>query len=147
YRTLAQVPLKMVIADERAGVVLLETPPAGVQSALLLHPCALLRSLVEVFDALWPVAAPLDVLHAPGPPAGEEADRELLALLVAGLGAQAIARRPGTSPSRVPRPTRDLRHRLGCSSRFQAGWQARGLLGGASRSPHATATPAEPEPS
>lgn len=128
YRVLAEVPLKMVVSDERSAVLMLETPPAGVQSALLLHPCALLRSLVEVFDALWRIAAPLDVLQVAGTSIGDDADRELLALLVAGLSDQAIARRLSISTSTVRRRIRELKQRFGSVSRFQAGWQARGLL-------------------
>jgi DNA-binding NarL/FixJ family response regulator len=50
-------------------------------------------------------------------------ETRLIRLLAAGLGDDAIRRALGVSPSTVHRRIRDLMHRLGATTRFQAGLQ------------------------
>jgi DNA-binding CsgD family transcriptional regulator len=123
-RVLTGVPMKLVIADHRFGLVPYE-PPAGHQSVLL-RSSALLDGLVTLFESLWERATPLwpQARH----PGSEESlttdDQQLLALLAAGLTDAAIARKLGVAKRTVERRIRRVMDGLGAQTRFQAGLQA-----------------------
>lgn len=127
-RVLPSLPVKMVLADGRIGLLPLHTDPAAIESAIVVHPSGLLRALSALFEVLWQRALPLSTLTGhngqsgpdePGPEA-----RRILALLTAGLPDDAIARQLELSPKTVQRRVRDLMTRLGAGTRFQAGLQA-----------------------
>lgn len=145
YRSMPDVPLKLIIADDSTAIIPLEIRGQGIQSAVLVHSSALLEALIGVFDTLWRLAYPLDALHGQVGPdgSGEEVngpERDLLALLAGGAPDAAIARRLGISPSTVQRRVRALMTRLGAATRFQAGLQA-SLLGWITRPPDPVGTP------
>ncbi|HVQ90805.1 MAG TPA: helix-turn-helix domain-containing protein [Mycobacteriales bacterium] len=127
-RVLSSVPVKMVIADARIGLLPLQTQPAAIESAIVVHPSALLRALSALFEALWQQAIPLATLDGrngqstPDEP-GTEA-RRILALLTAGLPDDAIARQLELSPKTIQRRIHEVMTRLGAGTRFQAGLQA-----------------------
>ncbi|MFI1014410.1 helix-turn-helix domain-containing protein [Streptomyces sp. NPDC020965] len=137
-RVLAEVPLRLVIADRGVALVFLvrapgEAPapqPAPATDALVLHPSALLDGLVSLYELLWQRSVPLW-------PGGERScpelsgdDEHLLALSASGLTDQAIARRLGVAQRTVERRMRRIMDLLGARTRFQAGLQAahRGVI-------------------
>ncbi|MEC3982753.1 TrmB family transcriptional regulator [Amycolatopsis sp. H20-H5] len=126
-RTMVRLPAKLVIADARLGLVFAE-PPTD-HHAVLVSSQVVLAGLVALFELLWERATPL---WPEAPPAGIAAeDRQLLALLAAGLTDQAIGRKLGVAQRTVERRVRRVMDSLGARTRFQAGRQAadRGLLG------------------
>ncbi|HET9142856.1 helix-turn-helix domain-containing protein [Actinophytocola sp.] len=132
-RVLGGVPMKLVIADRRLGLVPHEVPggPPVTETAVLLRESTLLDGLVTLFDTLWEQATPL--WHDwPPARAGEPLstkDQQLLALLAAGLTDQAIARRLGVALRTVERRVRHMMDGLGARTRFQAGLRAAGRDG------------------
>lgn len=117
-RVLANVPLRLVIADRRIGLAPQGIP--GDETAVLVRSSALLDGLVTLFETLWERATP-------DPPVSP--DQQLLALLAAGLTDQAIARTLGVALRTVERRVRRMMDGLGARTRFQAGLRAatRGL--------------------
>lgn len=129
YRVMGEVPLKLVVADDRVALIPLEVRPGGIESAVLLHSSALLEALIEVFETFWSLAFPLDLLGVDEGADWETAsvtpdERELLVLLAAGVSDDVIARRLKVSHSTVQRRVHALKTRLGAATRFQAGLQA-----------------------
>lgn len=122
-RLLSHVPVKLYLADDRLGLLSM----AGHDSALVVHPSAMLDALDKLFEGLWQRALP------PHPPAARTAGRRpapgtdqqrLITLLLSGLTDEAIARQLGVSYRTVQRRVAELMDRLGAHSRFQAGAQA-----------------------
>lgn len=129
YRVMSRVPMKLMIADEERAIIELENPPQGIQSAVLIHPSALLRALSDLFETLWSSAVPLDILGAQEPlnppiTSPTQGERELIGLLAAGVPDTVIERQLGMSHRTVQRHVQELKERLGARSRFQAGVQA-----------------------
>ncbi|GAA1651351.1 LuxR family transcriptional regulator [Kribbella alba] len=121
-RMLREVPLKLVVADRRTG--LLQTG----QEVIELGPSSLLDALLKLFELLWQQATPLTPVSADGPLSVE--DQQLLSLAAAGLTDQAIARRIGVAQRTVERRMQRILRALDATTRFQAGLRAgqRGLL-------------------
>ncbi|MFC4005639.1 winged helix-turn-helix transcriptional regulator [Nonomuraea purpurea] len=125
---LGQVPVKLAVADARTAILpLVSDADRAVESALVVHPSALLDALVGLFETLWRAAVPLrlaaeESLEPEGWP--QAADTEVLALLAAGMKDDAIARQLGLSPRTVQRRVQVLCERLGARTRFHAGFLA-----------------------
>ncbi|MFG1817270.1 hypothetical protein ACGFIF_26180 [Kribbella sp. NPDC049174] len=108
-RMLPSVPIHLYLADDRLALVLL-----APGSAVILQPCGLFDAYAELFERLWERALPV-----------ESTDYEtLVALLLAGLTDQAIARQLGVSARTAQRKIAALMQELGARTRFQAGAQA-----------------------
>ncbi|MEU0719578.1 helix-turn-helix domain-containing protein [Streptomyces lavendulocolor] len=130
-RVAADVPARLVAVDRRV-TLLPPTEAAGPRAAALVIGDGLLcGTLLPLFEAVWeraePLVAPEDGAAA-GPPG---AQRELLALLAAGLKDEAIARRLGVHVHTARRRISRLLESLDARTRFQAGARAssRGWLG------------------
>ncbi|TCC10099.1 hypothetical protein [Kribbella soli] len=108
-RMLPSLPIHLYLADDRLALVLLSE-----ESAVLVQPCGLFDTYVELFEALWERALPVKA-------DGAEA---LVALLLAGLTDQAVARQLGVSERTAQRKIAALLQELGARTRFQAGAQA-----------------------
>ncbi|MEV0382270.1 helix-turn-helix domain-containing protein [Nonomuraea sp. NPDC050643] len=124
---LGQVPVKLAIADARTAILpLVSDEDMAVESALVVHPSALLDALVGLFETLWRGAVPLRLTaETLEPEAWPQApDTEVLALLAAGMKDDAIARQLGLSPRTVQRRVQVLCERLGARTRFHAGFLA-----------------------
>ncbi|MFC4115740.1 helix-turn-helix transcriptional regulator [Nonomuraea zeae] len=125
---LGQVPVKLAVADARTAILpLVSDDDRAVESALVVHPSALLDALVGLFETLWRAAVPLhltpeDILEPEVWP--QTPDTEVLALLAAGMKDDAIARQLGLSPRTVQRRVQVLCERLGARTRFHAGFLA-----------------------
>jgi len=125
-RVLPGAPTKLILADDRIGLIPLQAAPPTIESIVVVHPSALLEALSALFESLWSRALPL-----PLPPNGgviqdgpipEEV--RLLALLATGVPDVVIARQLGLTYRTFQRRLRELMTRLGVETRFQAGMQA-----------------------
>lgn len=145
-RVLPELPFKMAIVDRWRAVMPLHMDPP-LTRGVLIKGSTMVVALVELFERLWQEALPMFPQPAPrdgapeptgGPGRGEERewaelgleDRQILALLSAGLKDDAIARQLGISPRSLRRRLRHLLDELNAETRFQAGAQAsrRGLV-------------------
>jgi DNA-binding CsgD family transcriptional regulator len=116
-RTLADPPMKLVLADDELAALPLPTE----STVLLVHHSALLDALTRMFETLWRLAIPVS---ADGDAPLDERDRLILTLLASGATDDAIARRMGVNRRTVVRRVSTLQERLGATTRFQAGLQA-----------------------
>lgn len=129
---IGEVPLKLILADHRTALLPL-TYGGAINSALVIHASALLDALVSLFEVLWRAAVPFPVANGRGGDGrggdgrggDDNAAREtqVLALLVAGVSDDAIARRLGVSSRTVQRDIRKICDDLGAVTRFQAGFK------------------------
>jgi DNA-binding NarL/FixJ family response regulator len=127
HARLGQVPVKLAVADARTAMLpLVSDQDRAVESALVVHPSALLDALVGLFETLWKAAVPLRLSTGGLEPEArpQPSDAEVLALLAAGMKDEAIARQLGLSPRTVQRRVQVLCERLGATTRFHAGFLA-----------------------
>ncbi|QGV78600.1 helix-turn-helix domain-containing protein [Streptomyces ficellus] len=139
-RVAADVPARLVAVDRRV-TLLPPTDAAGPRAtALVIGDGLLCGVLLPLFEAVWERAVPLPATDGsgtrtgtgagagtalPGPGAAlPEPQRELLALLAAGLKDEAIARRLGVHVHTARRRISGLLESLGARTRFQAGARA-----------------------
>ncbi len=125
-RVLAEAPTKMIMVDDRLAIIPLRSAPLAIESAVIVHPSALLQALGALFHALWHSALPLalpdrTVIREDGL---SEEDSRLLALLTTGIPDRSIAKQLGLSYRTFQRRLHELMARLGAHTRFQAGLQA-----------------------
>lgn len=113
-----QVPMKLAVFDRRIALLPLSVDQL-VDSALVVHPCALLDALIEMFTLLWDQAVPVVPSVTADP-----TDARLMTLLAAGFKDDAIARQLGLSSRTVGRRVAELMETLGARTRFQAGIHA-----------------------
>ena len=127
-REMADVPLKLLIADDRMALLVLDGHDEQIRSSLVVYPSLLLDGLIAVFESLWRMAVPRAVLVADDGTGERLApdDQALLSLLVSGVTDAVIARRLGVSERTLQRRTQELMRRIGAANRCQAGlWAAR----------------------
>lgn len=121
-RTLADLPLKLLIGDDQLAIVALPGEHPGALAVLLVRPSALLQALTKVFESLWRLAVPASAdgtgTHL------DVRDRQILNLMASGATDEAIARRLNLSRRTVVRRISALQQALGATTRFQAGAQA-----------------------
>jgi DNA-binding CsgD family transcriptional regulator len=130
-RVCPELPLKLVISDDRVAVIPFSLAPGGQSVAYLIRRSPMLVGLESLFEAQWERALPLPDPRRPlgdttTPAASKDAEpdedtRSLLALLASGLTDASIARAQGWSERTTQRRIHQLMHRLGASTRFQAG--------------------------
>jgi sugar-specific transcriptional regulator TrmB/DNA-binding CsgD family transcriptional regulator len=124
-RVAADVPLKMVISDDRLALVTTVDTVSQAATGLVIHSRPLVEPLAWIFQKVWESALPVPAAlaaAAEGPlTAG---DRRLLSSLLAGYTDEAIATQQGVSLRTVQRRVRRLLTLAGVQSRVQLGWQA-----------------------
>ncbi|BCJ75185.1 hypothetical protein CS0771_47290 [Catellatospora sp. IY07-71] len=134
-RVVAQVPLRLVIADRALALVPLAPRDSNAPAALLVHPSGLLDALTTLFELVWaqaneivPTAQGISELAAHRI---DEIDARILTLLLAGLTDQAIGSQLGLSLRTVQRRVSNLMEQAGVVTRFQLGHVAgrRGWVG------------------
>ncbi|WP_018348760.1 helix-turn-helix domain-containing protein [Longispora albida] len=121
-RVLPDIHLKMIIVDRQLAMIPLRLAEAETGVRILVRQSPLLDALVTCFGLLWEEAVPLGSLPGPGGPG--DRDRELLAMLAAGLKDRAISRALGVTERTVTRRVTQLMAHLGARTRFQAALQA-----------------------
>lgn len=121
-RVRAELPLKLVIGDDRAAIIPFSLAPGGHSAAYLIHRSPMLVALEALFEAEWERAAPLTeagpTAERPGGP--DPGTAALLTLLGSGCTDAAIARTQGWSQRTTQRRIRGLMTELGAATRFQA---------------------------
>ncbi|HEY9388418.1 MAG TPA: LuxR C-terminal-related transcriptional regulator [Mycobacteriales bacterium] len=127
-RVLPELPTKLLLVDDRLAIMALQAPSQTLDSAIVVNPSALLDALSALFESLWRIALPLD-LAVGGATVGEpeepsEEERQILALLTAGLPDAAVARELGLSNRTYHRRLHDMMDHLGARTRFQLARQA-----------------------
>ena len=117
-RVLADLPLKLVIADRSLAMLpLIESSGSDHRAALIVRPSVLLDSLVTLFEALWAAALPL----APSEAASADEVRQVVELLAGGITEERMARLLGVSVRTVRRRLAEARAELNAETMFQAG--------------------------
>src|SRR5256886_483354 len=126
-RVVPDAPTKLILADDRIGLIPLQAAPSRIESIVVVHPSALLQALGALFESLWARALPLplsaddEVLAADRP---SQDQMRLLALLTTGLPDVVIARQLGLSYRTYQRRPDDLMTRLRAGTRLLAGVRA-----------------------
>ncbi|MEU3216256.1 helix-turn-helix domain-containing protein [Streptomyces sp. NPDC006971] len=131
-RLVDSLPLKMLVSDrERAMVPLVDMADSdGEPSAIVVHRSGLLTALVHLFEKEWAQARPIytTTTGLREEPAADqqptEEEREVLALLLAGISDRRAASQLGLSIRTVERRMRRLMDLAGVESRLQLGWHA-----------------------
>ena len=59
-RVLPDAPTKLLLADDRIGLIPLQAAPSSIESIVVVHPSALLEALGALFESLWARALPVD---------------------------------------------------------------------------------------
>lgn len=129
-RVFSGVPIKLIAADRR--LALTHDPRKQLQDVLVVHHSPLLNAVINYFDLLWEQATPLFGEDAGSTSRGDLGgtdiddivDRQILAMLSAGAGDEAIARRLGLGARTVRRRLARLMESLQAKTRFQAGVSA-----------------------
>lgn len=133
----ADVPLKLWIADDSAALIPIRGATYGQDAAFVVHPSAVLDALIALFEREWQHGTPLrGPSSVPGPDAAgrrataasdgpDNSARTLLALLAAGVTDEGVARSLGISVRTVQRRVHELMEELGVRTRFQAGMAAK----------------------
>jgi hypothetical protein len=127
-RVLPRAPTKLILADDRIGIIPLQAAPATIESIVVVHASALLQALAALFESLWTHALPLSLqVPTDQPDLGYHPtrdERRLLALLTTGVPDVVIARQLGLSYRTYQRRLQELMRRLDAETRFQAGMRA-----------------------
>jgi DNA-binding CsgD family transcriptional regulator len=127
-RVLADVPVKLVIADSDVAILPLVPGPGQPGRAVVLHTPVMVEPFAALFESLWTRAIPVGPETAAADDAGGAGpapdERALMMLLAAGMKDGAIARHLRVSERTVNRRIAELIDRLDANTRFQAGIQA-----------------------
>jgi sugar-specific transcriptional regulator TrmB/DNA-binding CsgD family transcriptional regulator len=122
-RVIDGVPIKLIIAD--ASLALTHDSAEVHENAVIVHPSALLRGLIALFEALWFRAVPLRFDGAGGDDALDGTDRSILSLLAAGSKDERIAHQLGIGLRTVRRRVATLMEAVGARTRFQVALRAK----------------------
>ncbi|HET7306993.1 MAG TPA: helix-turn-helix domain-containing protein [Gammaproteobacteria bacterium] len=135
-RVIANLPLKLILADRRLALIPLNLRRLD-SPALLVRSSTLLDALYELFEMFWERAAPISFARAgelqidrPESELSEEI-RGLISLLAAGLNDKTIAYDLDISKRTFERRIAELMGILNARTRFQTGWLAALRLAGA----------------
>lgn len=132
-RMVQSLPAKLLIVDETIAMVQLDDGGVGHAEIAVVRAGGLLDCLVFSFESLWRSAIQLregpgskiDPTIASPNDLADPADREVLALLLAGHTDAAVATRLGMSLRTVQRRVRRMMDLAGTDSRVLLGWHAR----------------------
>ncbi|MET0132087.1 MAG: helix-turn-helix transcriptional regulator [Kibdelosporangium sp.] len=117
-RTMPDVPMSALVIDRTVALL-----PGDGGVAMFQLP-SVVRTTVELFERVWPAAAPVTPGEVPDDTELDTREIELLALLSAGCTDESAAARLGVSVRTVRRTVAAIMGRLGARSRFQAGVKA-----------------------
>jgi sugar-specific transcriptional regulator TrmB/DNA-binding CsgD family transcriptional regulator len=132
-RIAEELPVKLIIADSDLALLNVAVEAGGEPRAVLLHRSGLLTALDALFETVWSRAHPLELFtEAAGTQQIGELDRngltgldrKIIALLLAGLGDQAVATQLDLSMRTLQRRLRHLMDIADVRTRMQLGWYA-----------------------
>ncbi|HET8591786.1 MAG TPA: helix-turn-helix domain-containing protein [Nakamurella sp.] len=124
-RVTSIVPTKLAVADGSLALLPLHSGADGTQfSAILVHPCGLLDSLIALFELIWDRSHPIDQAASVDAELSPD-DRHLLSLLLTGLTDKAAGRALGMSERTVQRRVRAVMTQLDAETRLQLGARLR----------------------
>jgi sugar-specific transcriptional regulator TrmB/DNA-binding CsgD family transcriptional regulator len=123
-RVSVDVPLKVMLVDDRAALVVPNRSRPDSVAALLLRNRDIVDALGWIFDRCWETAVPVPTALAADEGPLTVDDRHLLSLLLAGYTDQAIASQQNVSLRTVQRRVKRLLALANAQSRVQLGWQA-----------------------
>lgn len=129
-RTLADPPVKLLIADREVAIVPLDLDEPSFHDCAIVRGPSLIAALSTCFETLWTRAVPLSVAgDTPAPADGGEdtpsaLERRIVRMLAAGVKDEAIARQLEVSSRTINRYMDRIMGKLGATTRFQAGLQA-----------------------
>jgi DNA-binding NarL/FixJ family response regulator len=119
-RTVASLPLRMIIWDARVALLPLEVGRDELGAAVVRDQIAL-RALVALFETYWQRAVPFGERKQSAHDALSQEEKVLLHALDQGARDEEVAAHLGISVRTVRRMVADLEDRLGARSRFQLG--------------------------
>ena len=127
-RLVSVLPIKMVVADRRIGLLMNADELKG--PALVVRPSPLLDTLCALFELIWERGTPVDLTQTDDlQPMNvrrdryPEASRRLVPMLAAGYNDKAIAHHEGISMATMNRRVAELAKLYGTRTRFQLGWR------------------------
>ncbi|RUL66827.1 DUF4102 domain-containing protein [Dyella dinghuensis] len=129
-RIFPNLPVKMLVADRRVGLIPLNTEDPAGGPILLVRSRALLNALYALFELTWERSTPIFFSRTGKLERGESAARlseaagHVMSLLAAGLNDKAIAHEAGMSAATVTRRISELMKAFDTRTRFQLGWRA-----------------------
>lgn len=129
-RTAPTLPFKMVIVDQKVGIITLGSDSPLVATALLIHRSELLDALCLLFELVWEKSTPILSVRRGNVKTGKVDKRQddlakaLIPLLAAGLNDKAAANEAGISSATLHRRIHELTQVYGTRTRFQLGWRA-----------------------
>ncbi|MEZ0069938.1 DNA-binding CsgD family transcriptional regulator/sugar-specific transcriptional regulator TrmB [Streptacidiphilus sp. MAP12-20] len=122
-RTVATLPLRMIIVDRETAVVPLD-PDATHTGAAVLNNAGAVAAMYALFNQTWAAARPLGTANVKDKDGLTQQERALLRLLAQGHTDEGAGRKLGVSDRTVRRLIADMMSQLGARSRFQAGARA-----------------------
>lgn len=128
-RIFPTLPIKMIVADRRIGLIPLNVVDQG-STTLLVRAPSLLDALYELFELTWARATPIAFARTGAMEVGKpdmrlsEAAEQMIPLLAAGLNDKAIVYEMGISIATLNRRVAELMKCFDTRTRFQLGWRA-----------------------
>ena len=122
-RTVATLPLRMVIFDERTALIPVNPEHSAVGAVVQRGP-GMVAALCALFEQIWQTANPVGTDRRLDDDGLNSQERAIITLLAQGHTDEVIARKLGVSVRTSRRITAELTARLGARSRFQAGARA-----------------------
>lgn len=123
-RSIATLPVRLAIADRSIALCPLVTDDAtGEPTAALVMQGSLLDALIALFESYWERAIPLRIDGSGADVPLTTDERQLLSLLLAGVGDKSIATQLRISQRTLQRRLQDLMRRADAQSRMHLAWR------------------------
>jgi sugar-specific transcriptional regulator TrmB len=128
-RIFPTLPVKMLIADQRIGLIPLRIDDAD-GPVLMVRASSLLDGLRSLFELTWEQSTPVAFTQIGKLVVGKidarlsDAAEQIIPLLAAGLNDKAIAHEAGISAMTLTRRINELMKSFDTRTRFQLGWRA-----------------------
>jgi len=123
-RVYRNVPMKMVLCDDRLALIPVMKDGYQADEAYLVHPSSLLDAFSELFEAVWERSVAVNKSGNGRADRLSGQDTDLIGLLASGATDETIARTLGWSVRTVHRHVHRLMSMVGAETRFQAGMEA-----------------------
>jgi len=122
-RTVAALPLRMIIADKQTAIVPLD-PSDGMAGIVIHRDGAVVSGLQALFELTWTCATPLGLVITENGDALSANQRTILEHLTLGHGDKEVTKMTGISGRTIRREVAALKARLGAKNRFEVVYKA-----------------------